>query len=122
MVSIQQVRDDNGHVRNIDQGDYVTKGTVLATVQQDEYQQKLDQAKGRNWIAHKQSTSAPSLSFGRVSKLYTAGAATKPDYDDSNAQLQSTQAAVDSGKAAVAEAQIALGYCELQARPSTDGS
>ena len=45
LVSIRQVRDANGHIRNIDQGDYVTKGTVLAVVQKDDYQQKLDQAK-----------------------------------------------------------------------------
>ncbi|MFZ0795194.1 MAG: hypothetical protein WAM65_15595, partial [Candidatus Korobacteraceae bacterium] len=40
LVSIRQVRDAEGHVRNIDQGDYVTKGTVLANVQPDDYQQK----------------------------------------------------------------------------------
>ena len=47
LVSIRQVHDANGHIRNIDQGDYVTKGTVLATVQQDDFQQKLDQAKAQ---------------------------------------------------------------------------
>jgi len=114
LVSIRQVRDENGHVRNIDLGDYVTKGTVLATVQQDDYQQKLDQARAQLDRAQAEHERA-SLSFGRVSKLYAVGAATKPDYDDSNAQLQSTQAAVDSGKASVAEAQIALGYCQLKA-------
>ena len=34
-----------------------------------------------------------------VNVLYQAGAATQPDYDDSRAQEQSTQAAVDSAKA-----------------------
>ncbi len=33
LASIRQVRDADGHIRNIDQGDYVTKGTVLANVQ-----------------------------------------------------------------------------------------
>ena len=32
LSSIRQVKDANGHIRNIDQGDWVTKGTVLATV------------------------------------------------------------------------------------------
>src|SRR3974377_512932 len=30
LASIKQVRDADGHVRNIDQGDYVTKATALA--------------------------------------------------------------------------------------------
>src|SRR6516164_2786039 len=32
LASIKQVKDADGHIRNIDQGDYVSKGTVLATV------------------------------------------------------------------------------------------
>ena len=114
LASIRQVRDADGHIRNIDQGDYVTKGTVLATVQQDDYQEKLAQAKAQLDRAQAEHERA-KLSFGRVSALYKVGAATKPDYDDTNAQFQSTQAAVDSAKASVVEAQIALGYCELRA-------
>ncbi len=114
LASIRQVRDADGHVRNIDQGDYVTQGTVLATVQQDDYQQKLAQAKAQLDKAQAEHGRA-QLSFGRVSALYKVGAATKPDYDDSNAQLQSTQAAVDNAKASIAEAEIALGYCQLKA-------
>ena len=114
LASIRQVRDADGHVRNIDQGDYVTQGTVLATVQQDDYQQKLAQAKAQLDKAQAEHERA-QLSFGRVSALYKVGAATKPDYDDSNAQLQSTQAAVDNAKASIAEAEIALGYCQLKA-------
>jgi len=114
LTSIRQVRDADGHIRNIDQGDYVRKGTVLATVQQDDYQQKLDQAKAS--LARSQAENERAkLSFGRVSALYKVGAATQPDYDDSNAQVLSTQAAVDNARAQVAEAQIALGYCELRA-------
>ncbi len=114
LASIRQVTDADGHVRNIDQGDYVTKGTVLATVQPDDYLQKLAQAQAQADKAQADHERA-KLSFERVSALYKVGAATKPDYDDSNAQLQSTQAAVDNAKASIAEAQIALGYCELRA-------
>ncbi len=97
LASIRQVRDADGHVRNIDQGDYVTKGTVLATVQQDDYQQKLDQAKAQLDRAQAEHERA-KLSFERISALYKVGAATKPDYDDTNAQFQSTQAAVDNAE------------------------
>ena len=47
LISIRQVTDADGHIRNIDQGDYVTKGTVLANVQPDDYQQKLAQAEAQ---------------------------------------------------------------------------
>jgi RND family efflux transporter MFP subunit len=114
LTSIRQVRDADGHLRNIDQGDYVTRGAVLATVQQDDFQQKLDQAKAQVSKAQAEHERA-SLSFGRMSALYKAGAATKPDYDDTNAQDQSTAAAVDAAKAQVTEAQIALDYCQLKA-------
>lgn len=114
LASIRQVRDANGHMRNVDIGDYVAKGTVLATVQQDDYKEKLEQAKAS--LARSQAENERAvLSFDRVSKLFAVGAATKPDYDDSNAQVQSTAAAVANSKAQVAEAQIALGYCELRA-------
>ena len=114
LVSIRQVHDANGHVRNIDQGDYVTKGTVLATVQQDDFQQKLDQAKAQLARAQAEHERA-ALSFKRISVLYKEGAATQPDYDDTRAQDQSTQAAVEGANASVAEAQLALSYCELRA-------
>ena len=114
LASIRQVRDADGHVRNIDQGDKVTKELLLATVQQDDFQQKLDQAKAQ--LAHAQAENdRAKLSFGRISALYKVGAATVSDYDDTNAQVLSTQASVDNAKASVAEAQIALGYCELRA-------
>src|SRR5512142_3257016 len=29
LTSIKQVRDADGHIRNVDQGDYIAKGTVL---------------------------------------------------------------------------------------------
>ena len=88
------MRDADGHIRNIDQGDYVTKGTVLATVQQDDFQQKLDQAKAQLEKSQADHERA-SLSFGRMSVLYAVGAATQPDFDDTDAQDKSTAAAVD---------------------------
>src|SRR5271165_831281 len=114
LSSIRQVKDANGKVRNIDQGDWVTKGTVLAVVSQDDYKEKLQQANAQLDRAQANAERA-KLSFDRMSVLYKAGAATKPDYDDTRAQMLDTEAAVESGKASVSEAQIALGYCELRA-------
>jgi multidrug efflux system membrane fusion protein len=114
LASIRQVKDANGKLRNIDQGDWVTKGTVLATVSQDDYKDKLQQAKAQ--LARAQANyERAKLSFDRMSVLYKNGAATKPDYDNANAQMLDTQASVESAKASVSEATISLAYCELRA-------
>src|SRR5215472_10494262 len=44
---VRQVKSASGGMRNIDQGDWVTKGTVLAVVSQQNYQDKLEQAKAQ---------------------------------------------------------------------------
>jgi len=114
IVSIRQVRGADGRTRNIDIGDRVTKGAVLATVQEDEFKEKLSQANAQ--LARAQSDyQRADLAFGRTSALFKADAVTKPDYDNANAQVQSTQASIDSAKASVTEATIALGYCQLRA-------
>lgn len=113
ITGIRQVRGADGHIRNVDIGDRAAKGTVLATVQEDEFKEKLSQAKAQ--LARAQSDyDRANLAFGRTSALYKADAVTKPDYDNANAQLQSTQASIDSAKASVTEASIALGYCQLR--------
>lgn len=114
LTSIKQVRDADGHIRNVDQGDYVAKGTVLAVVQKDQYQQKLDQANASLAKSNAEYERA-KLSFDRMTVLYKAGAATQPDYDDTRAQEQAQRAAVDNAKAQVAEAELALSYCDLKA-------
>jgi multidrug efflux system membrane fusion protein len=114
LASIKQVKDADGHVRNIDIGDYVTAGMVLATVQEDDFKDKLAQAKASLDRSQAENERA-KLSFDRVTKLFAVGAATKPDLDDATAQAASTAASVANAKAQVSEAQLALGYCELKA-------
>ncbi len=114
IVSIRQVRGADGHMRNVGEGDQVKRGAVLATVQQDDFQEKLSQAQAQLARAQSDYTRA-KLAFQRTSTLLQAGAATQPDYDNANAQLQSTQASVQSAQASVTEAGIALGYCQLKA-------
>jgi multidrug efflux system membrane fusion protein len=113
LASIRQVKDPNGKMRNIDQGDWVTKGTVLATVSQDDYKDKLQQATAQ--LARAQANyDRAKLSFDRMAVLYKNGAATVSDYDNANAQMLDTKASIDSAKGSVSEAQIALAYCELR--------
>jgi multidrug efflux system membrane fusion protein len=112
--SIRQVKSPSGGMRNIDQGDWVQKGTVLAVVRQQDYKDKLEQANAQ--LARSQADyDKAKLTFDRTSALYASQSATKPDYDSATAQLASTTASVSGAKAQVSEANVALAYCELRA-------
>jgi len=111
---ILQVPSAAGGTRNVDQGDFVTRGTTLAVVQQQDYLDKLQQAKAQLSRAGAEYEKA-KLSFDRTSDLYSTKSATKPDFDSAKAQLDSTAASVSTGKAQVSEAEVALTYCSLRA-------
>src|SRR5581483_6265700 len=111
---VRQVKSASGGMRNIDQGDFVQKGTVLAVVSEQSYRDKLQQANAQLSRAQAEYEKA-KLSFDRVSALYASKSATKPDFDSAQAQLDSTTAAVSGAKADVNEATTALGYCSLRA-------
>lgn len=111
---VLQVKSANGGMRNIDQGDRVRKGTVLAVVRQDTYRDKLGQANAQLSRAQAEYEKA-KLTFDRTSALYASQSATKPDLDNAQAQLDSTAASVSGAKAQVGEAQTALAYCSLRA-------
>jgi multidrug efflux system membrane fusion protein len=111
---IRQVKNPSGGMRNIDQGDYVQKGTVLAVVRQQDYLDKVQQAKAQ--LARSQAEyDKAKLTFDRTAALYASQSATKPDYDSAQAQLASTTASVSGSQAQVSEANVALAYCELRA-------
>ena len=111
---VLQVKSVDGGMRNVDDGDWVKRGTVLALVQQQDYLDKLQQAKAQLSRSEAEYEKA-KLAFGRTSALYSAQSATKPDYDSAKAQLDSTTASVSGAKAQISEAQVALEYCSLRA-------
>jgi RND family efflux transporter MFP subunit len=112
--SIRQVKSPSGGMRNIDQGDWVQKGTVLAVVRQQDYLDKVQQAQAQVTRSQAEFEKA-KLTFDRVSALYSSQSATKPDYDSAQAQLTSTQASVSGAQAQLSEANVALDYCSLKA-------
>jgi RND family efflux transporter MFP subunit len=111
---VLQVTSAGGGKRNIDQGDWVKKGTVLAVVSQQNYQDKLTQAKAQLAGAQAQHEK-DKLSFDRISTLYASQSATKPELDSARAQLDVSAAQVASAQAQISEAQTSLAYCSLQA-------
>ena len=114
VTSILQRKGVDGRVRNLQQGDWVKKGTVLASVRQSDYQQAVDQYKGQ--LAQAQASQRKSSQdFARAQALYEANALTQPDFDSAKAQYDGSQGAVATAQAAVAQAQQALADCEVTA-------
>src|SRR3984957_5507645 len=114
VTSILQRKGVDGRVRNLQQGDWVKKGTVLATVRQSDYQQAGDQYKGQLEQA-KASAQKSDQDFARAQALYKADAMTQSDFDGAKAQYDGSQGAVVTAQAAVAQAQQALEDCEVRA-------
>jgi multidrug efflux system membrane fusion protein len=111
---IYQVKNPSGGMRNVDQGDWIPKGTVLAVVRQQDYLDKLQQAQAQLARAQAEQEKA-KLSFDRVAALYSTQSATKPDYDSAKAQLDSTTASVSGTQAQISEAKVALDNASLRA-------
>jgi RND family efflux transporter MFP subunit len=119
VVKILQRTGADGRVRNIQQGDYVKKGTVLATVRQDDYQHTVEQYAGQVEQA-KAGAQKAQQDFARAKALYAANAMTQPDYDGAKAQNDSAQGSLVTAQAALSQALQALADCELRA--PTDGT
>jgi RND family efflux transporter MFP subunit len=114
VVSIRQVRGADGHMRNIDTGDWVTRGTVLAVVRQQDYTDRREQAKSQLARAQADYDHA-KLAFDRTATLYSTQSATKPEFDQAKAQYDSAVAGLNNTKASLAEAQTALDDSSLRA-------
>jgi RND family efflux transporter MFP subunit len=97
--------------RNLQAGDFVSKGTVLARVRQSDYRANLDatsatalQAAEALNVAMWQLSQVEaiykkaSLDAERATALYAEKALTKTDYDAAEAQLNSTRAQVEAAR------------------------
>jgi RND family efflux transporter MFP subunit len=114
VTNILQRPGPDGKPRNLQQGDYVKRDTVVATVRQADYEHSVEQYKGQLEQAQAGQLKAQQ-DFARADALYKANALTQTDYDSSKAQFDSTQGTVATAQAAVAQAQQALSDCELRA-------
>jgi multidrug efflux system membrane fusion protein len=140
--AILQVRGVDGRLRDVQEGDVVTKGTVLAHVRQSDYVAKVNQASaqlaearsalgsGQAQLAEAQAAfERARLDFDRATNLLASQSTTKAEYDGAKAQFDVSQARVNAAKtqldtiqakigaaeALVSEAEIALQDCELKA-------
>jgi RND family efflux transporter MFP subunit len=118
--------------RNVQEGDSVAKGAVLARVRQSDYRAGLDAARAQALQADEGLKAATwqlsqveaiyhkaSLDAERATALYQEKALTKPDYDAARAQLDSTRAQVEAARKNVEAQRNLLGSAQAQERLST---
>lgn len=104
---IRQVREPGGQSRNLQEGDVVERGTVLAEVRKNDYREKLEEAKSK--VAGAQALlQKVSPDFDRAKRLFASQSITKADFDGAKAQFDAAQAKEQGAQALVEEAQIAL--------------
>ncbi len=99
---------------NVEEGDRVAKGTVLASIRRSDYAEKLGQASASQ--AEAQAALANSQhDLDRAQKLFADNALTKPELDAAVANVEVNRARVNRGRAAAGEAGLALGDTTLVA-------
>lgn len=112
--SLCQVRDQAGEWRDVQQGDRVTRGTILARLQKSDYQTKVAQAKAS--LAEAQSAADQAKEdFGRTERLFQSESVTKSDFDAMKTRFDSAQSRVEAAKAQFDQAEIALNDSDLSA-------
>jgi multidrug efflux system membrane fusion protein len=126
---LHQVRGADGRPRNVQEGDVITKGTVLAQIRRSDYAVKVTQAQSQTAEAQAGVASSKAqlaeaesslgstkaqlaeaeagyerakLDFERARKLYENQSLTKADYDAAKSQYEMAQAKLNSAKSQVA--------------------
>ncbi len=110
---LAMVKSD-GTTHKIQEGDWVTSGTVLAVVRQSDYAQRVTAASASladSVAAQKQA----QLDFDRSSKLLAGNSVSKAEVDTMTARLDRASAQVDGAKSGIVQAQLALADCTLRA-------
>jgi len=107
VIALKQVRGENGRMRDLDEGDRVSRGAVLVRIRSSEYEDKVRQASSQAAAAEAVALKA-KLDFDRATHLYDSQSLTKTDFDSARAQYDSSQEQVKSARALTSEAEISL--------------
>jgi RND family efflux transporter MFP subunit len=112
--SILQVKGADGRTRNVQEGDLVARGTVLARVRESDYVASVNVARAQ--LAQAQTALEQArLDFERTDALFRTDSVTKPQYDAAKARLDSTSAGVNSATSGLSQAETALNDCAIRA-------
>jgi RND family efflux transporter MFP subunit len=107
VISLKQMRGQDGRMRDLAEGDRVSRGAVLVRIRSSEYEDKVHQASSQA-AATEAVFQKAKLDFDRATHLYDSQSLTKPDFDSARAQYDASQEQVKSARALTSEAEIAL--------------
>ena len=114
VMDLLQVRDSSGRMRDLEEGDAVGAGAVLARVEERDYQSKV--ARAEAGIAQAKASEDKALNdLNRAEALYKAEALVKPDLDAARAAYQSAVAQSAAARADLEVAATALRDTTLKA-------
>lgn len=108
------VRGKDGKARAFEEGDFVTRGTVLAKIRSADYAQKVATARAGISQARSEATLAEA-ELSRSERLFASSAISKADLDAKVARAEYARANVDAATARAGEASVALEDTVLKA-------
>jgi RND family efflux transporter MFP subunit len=107
VIALKQVRGQDGRMRDIAEGDRISRGAVLVRIRPAEYEDKVHQAASQAAAVDAVMQKA-KLDFDRATRLYATQSITKPDFDSAKAQYDSAESQLRAARAQTSEAEIAL--------------
>jgi RND family efflux transporter MFP subunit len=105
-----------GYLKSVEfkDGDYVTEGQTLFTIEPDEYQAIHEQSLSRIDL-NAANLALAKAKHARNAKLVTTGAVTREEYEESLASVQSAEATITAAKADANRTSVDLKYTVLKA-------
>jgi len=114
VIDLLQVRDSSGRMRDLEEGDAVSAGTILGRVEERDYAAKV--ARAQAGIAQAKAGEDKALQdLNRAEALFKADALIKPDLDAARAAYQSAVAQSAAAQADLDVAATALRDTTLKA-------
>jgi len=114
VAEILQVNGADGRMRDVQDGDAVPKGVVLAQLRQTEFADRINQAKAHLAEAVAEQIKAKQ-DFERASALFRTQSLTKPDYDTAVAHNDMSQANEQGAEATLRQAELDRNDSQLRA-------
>lgn len=106
----------SGNISNIyaEPGDFVTKGKLLARIDDSQYLQSLRQSEGV-YKQVKATLENNKINFQRNRELFEKGLISKNELDNAETIMKVSEGQLDAAEANYRNAQIQLGYCNIRA-------
>ena len=114
VAEILQVKGADGRMRDVQDGDAVNKGVVLAGLRQTEFADRINQAKAHLAEAIAEQSKAKQ-DYERASALFHTQSLTKPDYDTAVAHNDISQANEQGAEATLRQAELDQNDSRLRA-------